>query len=466
MPRLIPPRLARRLVLLVTLAVCYLTTVPFHLDLSRAGVARRWARAEFIPFHNAQGRRMSGSDMLGNLLLFLPVGFCWHGWRLAAGRDRRSPLLSTVIACSLGSFAIESMQLLFADRFTSVNDVMNNTLGAALGAALALHFYAPFVTALQTLWRSLRQRPGVLACLGLSLSFLFWRLAPFNFTPRLDNVWHNWLHWLHSVRHLARLHETWHTLDLREYWPLAGAENFLFGIVLGGMLHWCVRWYWPASSRREWVIPLAATSLLLLLNGFALLAKTNPPDVLPDLACALGMICGSRIFQAVPLHAAGAVRRLQWWYVVFFLLVLGRPDFGELSLTRNGTAAPGLLAELAASVQPHHLFRPDAQPLRLFVKLFLTFLPVVFLLAHGARERWRISLARRIVGGVLLSAGLGLGLQLFRHLVMGAYAGLPAVVALIAGAVAGILLENWWEQQAACRPAAEASDSFPPPGSS
>ncbi len=466
MPRLIPPQLARRLFVLVTLVVCYLTAVPFHFDPSHPGVARRWARAELVPFHNAQGRRMSGSDTLGNLLLFLPVGFCLHGWRLAAGRDRRPRLLSTVIACSLGSFAIESLQLLLADRFTSVNDVMNNTLGAALGAALALRFYAPFVTALQTVWRSLRQRPGVLACLGLGLSFLLWRLAPFNFAPRLDNVWNNWLHWLHSVRHLSRLEETWRTLNLREYWPLAGAENLLFGIVLGGMVHWCVRWYWPANPHRKWVMPLAAAGLLILLNGFALLAKTNPPDVLPDLACVLGMFLGSRIFRTAPPHTAAAVRRLQWWYVVFFLLVLGRPDFGELTLAHNGTAAPGLLAELAASVQPRHLFRPDAHPLRLFVKFFLIFLPIAFLLARGTRARWRTSLARRIAGGVLLSAGLGLGLQLFRHLVMGVHAGLPAVVALIAGAVAGILLEDWWEQQASRRPEAEVSGGFRAPGSS
>lgn len=465
MPSLIPPQLARRLLVLVTLVVCYLTAVPFHVDPSRSDIARRWARAELVPFHNAQGQRMSGSDTLGNLLLFLPVGFCWHGWRLAAARDRRPRLLNSVIACSLGSFAIESMQLLLADRCTSVNDVMNNTLGAALGAALALRHYAPFAAALQTVWRYLRQRPGVLAGLGLALSFLLWRLAPFNFAPRQDNVWSNGLHWLQSVRHLSRLDETWRTFDLREYWPLAGAENLLFGIVLGGMLHGCVHWYWPANPHFKWGRPLAAVGFLILLNGFACLAKTNPPDVLPDLACLLGLFLGSQILRTAP-HTAAAVRRLQWWYVIFFLLVLGRPDLGELPLAHNGTAAPSLLAELAASVQPRHLFRPDAQPLRLFVKFFLTFLPIAFVLARGGRAQWNISFAHRIAGGVLLGASLGVGLQLFRHWVLGVHASLPAVIALIASAVAGVQLENWWEREASRRPECEARGDSSEPGSS
>ncbi|MDZ7269717.1 MAG: VanZ family protein [candidate division KSB1 bacterium] len=446
---------------MVALMVCYLTAVPFHLDVSRPGVARRWARAELVPFHNAQGRRMSGTDTLGNLLLFLPLGFCWHGWRMAS--TRRPRLAATVLACALVSFTIESTQLLLSDRFTSVNDVMNNTYGAALGAALALRFYAPFAASLQSAWRYLRRRPGVLAGLALGLSFMLWRLAPFNFTPRLDNVWNNGLHWLHSVRHLARLQETWRTLDLREYWPLAGAENLLFGIVLGGMLHWCVCWYWPANPRSKWAIALITAGLLLLLNSFALLAKTNPPDLLPDLAFVLGMLLGSRIFRTAPPHTTAAVHRLRWWYVIFFLIVLGRPDYSEPALTHNGTTT-GLLTELVASVHPHHLFRPDAQPLRLFIKLLLTSFPIAFWLSRQARERWKISLARRLVNGVLLGAALGLGLQLLRHLVMGGHAGLPAVIALMAGAAVGILLENWWERETSRRPAAATKDSCPAPG--
>lgn len=437
---------AHALLLLVTLAVFILTTVPFQMEASRQGIARRWHHAERTPFHNAEGRRMSGSDTLGNLLLFLPVGFCLHGWRMARRKNHAVSFIPTVVAAGLFSLSIELFQLLLSDRFTSINDVMNNTLGALGGAWLARRYYLSGVRAILAYMRSWRRRPGMLVLLGLGVSYLVWAVAPFHFTLRLERLWHNWLHWTHSLRYLPNLLESWLSADRREYWPLEVGENFLFGMIFGGVLLLCRKWYWPAHKLAKDVHMLAAFFLLLARNALLLLSQTGRPDILPDLACFLGVLLGGFLFSRAAFAGsdAGTMRLLSFSYVCFFMLVLLRPDFPELALQPQTPTGSGLLAELFASLQPRYLLRPDAQPLRLFAKACLVMIPLAFVFAQQSTRRAQ-SFAARLGSGILLAGGLGLLLQLMRHYVLQAQASLLSVFALMAGAAMGIWLEKWWQ---------------------
>lgn len=437
---------AHALLLLVTLAVFILTTVPFQMEASRQGIARRWHHAERTPFHNAEGRRMSGSDMLGNLLLFLPVGFCLHGWRMARRKNLTISVIPTVVAAGLFSLSIELFQLLLSDRFTSINDVMNNTLGALGGACLARRYYLSGVRAILAYMRSWRRRPGMLVLLGLGVSYLVWAVAPFHFTLRLERLWHNWLHWTHSLRYLPNLMESWLSADRRGYWPLEVGENFLFGMIFGGVLLLCRKWYWPAHKLAKDVHILAAFFLLLARNALLLLSQTGRPDILPDLACFLGVLLSGFLVSRAAFAGsdAGTMRLLSFFYVCFFMLVLLRPDFPELARQPQTPTGSGLLAELFASLQPRYLLRPDAQPLRLFAKACLVMIPLAFVFAQQSTRRAQ-SFAARLGSGILLAGGLGLLLQLMRHYVLQAQASLLSVFALMAGAAMGIWLEKWWQ---------------------
>ncbi len=73
-------------------------------------------------------------DVVGNVLLFLPIGFTFAGAAPAVGRGRR--FLVGVVAAALLSAGIEVVQLNLASRATDVDDVLFNTLGAMLGAWL------------------------------------------------------------------------------------------------------------------------------------------------------------------------------------------------------------------------------------------------------------------------------------------------------------------------------------------
>jgi glycopeptide antibiotics resistance protein len=74
-------------------------------------------------------------DVLLNILMYVPLG-CLLGL-LVRRRDRRTfaALVLTVAAMSL---AFETAQLLLPSRFPSVDDLICNTLGGALGIWLGL----------------------------------------------------------------------------------------------------------------------------------------------------------------------------------------------------------------------------------------------------------------------------------------------------------------------------------------
>ena len=84
------------------------------------------------------GRRISRSDLLANILLFVPIGFAFAGAWLA-GQRRRAPLIQAVLLIlplSLAaSLLIEFLQVFTGNRTPSSTDVAAQTIGCLLGIA-------------------------------------------------------------------------------------------------------------------------------------------------------------------------------------------------------------------------------------------------------------------------------------------------------------------------------------------
>jgi len=73
-------------------------------------------------------------DVIGNVVVFLPVGYAAAAALTGRPRWRRF-LLATTLGFLLSLF-IETIQFSIATRATDVDDLIFNTLGAAVGAAL------------------------------------------------------------------------------------------------------------------------------------------------------------------------------------------------------------------------------------------------------------------------------------------------------------------------------------------
>ncbi len=82
-------------------------------------------------------RYYRSSEMLLNLLFWLPAGFLL-AISLPPRRRARLAAALAVLICALLSFSIETVQNFLANRIASNVDLCCNTLGAAIGAELAL----------------------------------------------------------------------------------------------------------------------------------------------------------------------------------------------------------------------------------------------------------------------------------------------------------------------------------------
>jgi len=82
----------------------------------------------------------SRADWVANILLFVPLAFFWMG-ALACDRGggvRTAAALLIVPAATMAAVALEFTQIWFAGRTVSVNDIVAETLGSAIGAVLWL----------------------------------------------------------------------------------------------------------------------------------------------------------------------------------------------------------------------------------------------------------------------------------------------------------------------------------------
>jgi VanZ family protein len=89
----------------------------------------RSAKKEF------KAARSYAKDVLLNIAGFVPLGLiacAYFSWT----RSRWKAILIAITACGALSFVIEVLQYYIPPRFSGTTDILTNTLGAAVGAAL------------------------------------------------------------------------------------------------------------------------------------------------------------------------------------------------------------------------------------------------------------------------------------------------------------------------------------------
>lgn len=459
-------KISRAILVTVILLLIYVTAVPFGL-IAPKRYPDKWQRTELVPFYPNPGARLTGSDTFANLLLFLPFGFFLQGWYQLRGSAQRLRFGKTLLFAALLSASIEALQFFLKDRFSSINDVMFNVIGAGAGALAAHFFYQRTLARSFQFWQMLRARPGLLVLAALSACYLFWMLLPLNFTLALHNIQRKVVQWQYSFEHLRTLAMQPYTLDLREYWLLVIVEHVLYGLVLGEVYALCARWYWPAARRYYWLGVLAMLAGLSGLAAMQFCVIGANPDVLTLLSSACGFMLGLALMQALtqPRHHAPHLplgfdyyteAALVIPYFLFFLLLVLRPDLPDLRveapvLAANNSMQTSLFLDFARrlvqSVQPEILQQGGSAYLRLFVKLMAASMFLMFVLLYLFPQHVRQTQARErrhFVGGVVL---FGVAAQALRFLLWGASVSLVAVAAITLGATFAALLAIWWHNE-------------------
>jgi VanZ family protein len=166
----------------------YGSFVPLDVRAVPIGEAtRQFVDMPFVPLSRA-----SGSDLVTNVLLFVPIGF--FGLGAAAGLSRQSAivlLVPVVFATTTLSVAIEFGQIFVHGRTPSWNDVVSQIAGSSIGVALWVAVGAraiDWVVAVSGGKRSdahdrLLPLLGAFTCLWAIVG-----LMPFDFTVRLEEL--------------------------------------------------------------------------------------------------------------------------------------------------------------------------------------------------------------------------------------------------------------------------------------
>ena len=159
----------------------------------------------------------SRSDVVTNVLAYMPLGLLLARWRSGRGSPAGAAFVATLLGALL-SFAMESTQQFLPARIASLGDLLANTLGAAVGAAMARAMHGestPWVLLMQ--WRDRWFKPGRLVDLGL-ISIGLWTLSQLTpLVPSLDvgNLRHGLAAMWQTLQHPARFNLTqWATYAL------------------------------------------------------------------------------------------------------------------------------------------------------------------------------------------------------------------------------------------------------------
>ena len=248
---------------------------PWKFETSTS-VARGWYRL----WHQSSWWTSNG-DVLGNVLLFIPVGALSALLLQPAISRPAGRVLTVLLLGSLFAFVLQVLQIWLPRRSPAFSDVVWNAVGLLLGMPLAAHLQSP-LQGLQSLWRRPYRTGLGMAALWLCISW--WPLLPLlsgyqlRLTLReLGSVAH--IHWLAAlppavgvavVLHLMR-EARWRALMVVAL-PLAalvGQFVFVYPVPrpplilawLAGVVAGALSWLWSARlADRAFVCAVALTA--------------------------------------------------------------------------------------------------------------------------------------------------------------------------------------------------------------
>ena len=113
-----------------SLIIIWVTTVPGNVFVGHS----HWFLVKWIPLHGFQLSFEYLTDLAGNILLFVPLGYAQLHLDSRLGRTGLTGAVTLGVILSL---SVELFQVYSHGRAPSVTDVLCNGLGAGLGAFVA-----------------------------------------------------------------------------------------------------------------------------------------------------------------------------------------------------------------------------------------------------------------------------------------------------------------------------------------
>lgn len=170
--------------------IIYGTLIPFIFCSSLEDVLKNIRDANYIPFyHEAKGKHISISDIVSNIVLFIPYGFL-----LRLGLEPYYVTrcgLKCVGSAFLLSLFIELYQLFVYSRVSSTTDIINDTLGAWIGYILAINYIHYLKNKIdKTIYNITRAEPFLFYLIVYSLFITLIFMFPFDISIDEEDLRH------------------------------------------------------------------------------------------------------------------------------------------------------------------------------------------------------------------------------------------------------------------------------------
>jgi len=281
--------------------IVYNTLIPFNFQYGIGDIPILLRRVDWIPYAGVYSR-ISITDIVGNILLFIPFGFFLY--LVLNEKGVPHPLLLTAIASFLLSAGIEAIQLFIPERNTAAHDLLNNTLGGIAGAIgayfytlafgkyLRKHFYdllnrKPFLLLLLIIGSLQAVAAAMPPMVSITVSDLKKSLKAANIVPfAYESVGKLFFH-------------SPNTLDTLPFNWFDFLENVLFWIAPGYLLWLVYRIYWRKKSYGPlllWGLPLLYFPLLEFGQLFIVSRITDINDII---AGYLGVFLGFAAYHVL-----------------------------------------------------------------------------------------------------------------------------------------------------------------------
>ena len=307
---LIERRSLRWLLLFYCLFIVYGTFIPFKFSDDAAFVQSQWS-GFFNPPYADGVRQFSLSDLVSNILLFVPFGFLWVGSDIGKTIFNRVSAAFFVVGILGGLFglAIEFGQLFSPGRTSSLLDALCNGSGAAFGGLVGWVFFRLLRGRLGTSAIAILHHRPSLVLLGLYLIvYSVDAFYPFDVTLDVSTVWDN-------VKHARWIPFTG---GLRRYWLDLFVEKVLLFAVVGYLAR--ANLQKTAAINRGlaawWLCVIASLAIEIGKLFFA----GRSPNVENFMLSSLGALLG--IILVYPLAATELCRRRAFAFLMTSIILV------------------------------------------------------------------------------------------------------------------------------------------------
>lgn len=322
---------------------------------------RRFAQTPFLTL-GAESR----ADWIANGVLYFPLGaltaLTFIGW---LPRLRTLALAAAWVFCAALAVGVEFAQLFFPPRTVSLNDILAEWIGAALGVLASTHLAAWGARLVQVMQARLAHSPRVLGRAWL-LGLLALALFPFDFV-------------LSAAEFAQRL-----ASDLVAPWWVPDPRGLLLGLLRWGAeatvaLPLGMAWAWGGrtSVLRAGLLGLGLGALievvqLLLVSGVAQGASVASRAM----GVALGAALAGPLARSGLPGVQGLIRRAAPWLVLPYLAALLLANGWFRSSSRDGAQIAGTWQELRLLPFYYHYYTSEAVALVSLLSVVMMYLPL------------------------------------------------------------------------------------------